>query len=204
MASWQVIENAGLTLVSLLRRHVDALGISGVDVGLVTAAAFRLLAKTSTPFVSVFLYQVGGNAELRNQILRTRADGTRQRQPLPLELCYLVTPWGVRTADDTPSDIVAAQEEARLLGAVLQACYEHAEVGRAELVEPAGQAVWNDDDSLQIVLESLPVETHYRIWDAGELGYRLSVVYRVRVASLEPLEVQGGPRVVDAEMGVAA
>lgn len=202
MASWQVIENTGLTLVALLRRRMDTLGLTGVGVGLVTAAAFRGLATTATPFISVFLFQVSGNAELRNQMMCTRADGTRQRQPLPLELCYLVTPWGVRNGDDAASDTLAAQEEARLLGAVMQACYEHAEVGRAELVDTALQPVWGDQDSLQIVLESLPIETHYRIWDAGELGYRLSLVYRLRVASLEPQAVESGARVTEADLAM--
>lgn len=203
MASWQVIENTSLTLVSLLKRRVDVLGLAGVDVGLVTATAFRTLAATANPFISVFLFQVGGNAEMRNQLMRSRADGTRQRQPLPLELSYLVTPWGVRNGDDTDSDGLAAQEEARLLGAVMQACYENAELGRADLVDSAAQPVWGDQDSLQIVLEALPIETHYRIWDAGELGYRLSVVYRVRVASLEPLDLLTAPLVVDAGVGVS-
>ena len=198
MASWQVIENSGLTLVALLQRRVSLLGLAGVDVGLVTSAAFRALSNTTTPFISVFLFQVSGNAELRNQMIRTRADGARLRQPLPLELSYLITPWGVRNGDDAAADTLAAQEEARMLGAVLQTCYEHAELGRAELVDSAVQPVWGDQDSLQIVLETLPVETHYRIWDAGELGYRLSLVYRLRVASLDPLAADGGARVTDA------
>ena len=202
MASWQLIEHTGLTLVSLLQRRVDELGIAGVTVGLVSAAAFRNLATTEAPYISVFLFLVSGNAELRNQVMRTRADGTRQRQPLPLELSYLVTPWGVRNGEGVDNDSRAAQEEARLLGAVMQACYEHAEVGRAELVDSAAQPVWGDQDSLQIVLESLPVETHYRIWDAGELGYRLSAVYRLRVGSLEPLAVASGARVTEAELAV--
>jgi hypothetical protein len=202
MASFQVIEHVGLTLVSLLQRRIDRLGLAGVTVGMATAASFGALAQTATPFVSVFLYQVSGNPELRNLPMRTNADGTRQRQSLPLELGYLITPWGVRTADDVASDGIAAQEEARLLGAVMQACYEHAELGRADLVDSAVAPVWADRDGLQIVLESLPVETHYRIWDASEQGYRLSVVYRVRVASLDPLEQAAGGRVAEAELAV--
>jgi Pvc16 N-terminal domain len=202
MASWQLIEHSGLTLVALLRRRLDALGLGTVQVGLVTATSFRSLVESAEPYISVFLFQVHGNAEMRNQALRTRADGTRQRQPLPLELSYLVTPWGVRNADGVASDAVAAQEEARLLGVVLQACYESAELGRPQLVDSAAQPVWDDQDGLQIVLESLPVETHYRIWDAAELGYRLSVVYRVRVAALDPLALDSGARVTEADLAV--
>jgi hypothetical protein len=202
MASWHVIENTGLTLVDLLQRRVDALGLAGVTVRLCTAAAFPALATTNTPLISVFLFQVSGNAELRNMMMRTLPDGSRRRQSLPLELCYLITPWGVRNADDIASDSLATREEAELLGAVLQACYEGAELGRTDLVDTAVGPVWADNDTLQITMESLPVETHYRIWDAAELGYRLSLVYRVRVTSLDPLELQSGARVTDAEMAV--
>ncbi|HSW22256.1 MAG TPA: DUF4255 domain-containing protein [Burkholderiaceae bacterium] len=202
MASWQVIEYTGLTLVALLRRRLALLNLAGVDVGLTSAASYPALATTASPFVSVFLYQVHANAELRNMTMRTRVDGSTQRQPLPLELCYLITPWAVRNADDLASDSVAAQEEARMLGAVLQACYEGAELGRAELADDPLQPVWTDQDGLQVILESLPVETHYRIWDAAELGYRLSVVYRVRVASLDVLELLSSSRVEQADLGV--
>jgi uncharacterized protein DUF4255 len=69
---------------------------------------------------------------------------------------------------------------------VMQALYDNAEVGRADLFEPAGTAIWAAGDGLQIAMECLPVDQHYRIWDAGEMPYRLSIVYRVRVASLDP------------------
>jgi hypothetical protein len=108
------------------------------------------------------------------------------RQSLPLELNYLITAWGVRNPADVPSDSLASREEARLIGVVLQALYENAEIGRAELVESAVAPVWSPIDGLQLVLQTLPVDAHYRIWDAAELGYRLSLAYRVRVAALEP------------------
>jgi hypothetical protein len=48
------------------------------------------------------------------------------------------------------------------------------------------------------VLESLPVEDHYRIWDSGELDYRVSLTYRVRVLGLEPTQKVNTPPVVEA------
>jgi hypothetical protein len=104
----------------------------------------------------------------------------------------------VRQPNDPASDGLAAREEARLLGAVLQALYENAEVGRAELAEFGIAPEWSDIDSLQVVLRSLPVETHYRIWDASELGYRLSLAYAVRVTSIAPPLPPPAPIVIDA------
>jgi hypothetical protein len=198
MANWRVIENTGQTLATLLRRHVAALNISNVEVGVVTPAAFTSLADTTDPFISLFLFQIVGNAEMRGNPRRVLADGTLGRQPLPLELCYLVTAWGVRTTADVIGDLTATRDEAQLMGAILQAFYDNAEMDRGGLFEDLGQPVWSPEDGLQIIMETLPVDGHYRIWDAAELGYRLSLVYRVRVASLEPTETPPAPPVREA------
>ncbi|MBK4216501.1 DUF4255 domain-containing protein [Paracoccus caeni] len=202
MANWRVIENAGRTLVDVLDRHIVALGIPNVGVGLVTPAAFTSLAGTSDPFISLFLYQITGNAEMRGNPMRLRPDGTLGRQALPLELCYLVTAWGARATDDVTGDMPATLDEARLNGAILQAFYDNAEIARANLFEMPGMPVWMPGDGLQVLLESLPLDGHYRIWDATELGYRLSLVYRVRVASLDPTDPPPAPQVVEAELSV--
>jgi hypothetical protein len=203
VANWRLIEGVGQTLVALIDRKIAQLGVANVTCDVVTGAAFTTLASTAAPFISLFLYQINNNAELRNLMETVRPDGSRGRQPLPLELCYLVTAWGVRNPADVASDSLAAREEARLLGVVLQALYENAEVGRGDLVESGAAPVWAVNDSLQVVLQSLPVETHYRIWDAGELGYRLSLSYRVRVTSLEPDAVRATPPVVEAGLEMA-
>jgi hypothetical protein len=187
MANWRVIENTGQTLTRLLGDHLARLGVTA-DVAVVTPAAFPALADTTDPMVSLFLYQIVGNAEMRGNPRQVLPDGSLVRQPLPLELCYLVTAWGARgtVPVDLAADIPATRDEARLLGAVLQAFYENAEMDRGGLFETAVTPVWSPEDGLQIIMETLPLDGHYRIWDASELGYHLSLVYRVRVAALEP------------------
>jgi hypothetical protein len=205
VASWQLIERTGETLVRLLQERIDleVLPPGTVGVQLATTASFEDLRTTDTPMVTLLLYQVAENPERRNDLPRLLSDGTRTRQPLGLELCYLITPWGVRHDLSPATDLAATREEHRLLGLILQALYDHAEVGSARLAENPARPVWRQTDGLQIVLESLPVEDHYRIWDASELGYRLSVTYRVRVAALDPAEVAPAPRVASADFEVA-
>lgn len=198
MANWRVIEFCGETLVRLIEQNLTRLGVANVDVGVVTVSSFGALANTATPFISLMLYQVDTNAEMRNWTQGSLPDGTPVRQPLPLELNYLITAWGVRQPNDPASDSLAAREESRLLGAVLQALYENAEVVRGDLVQAGSAPDWADTDSLQLVLRSLPVETHYRIWDASEIGYRLSLAYCVRVTSLAPPLPPPAPIVIDA------
>ncbi|MGL4397969.1 MAG: DUF4255 domain-containing protein [Hyphomicrobium sp.] len=200
MASWRIIEFCGQTIAQLIEQHLVRLGISNVTVGVVTAASFSALASTATPFISIFLYQIATNAEMRNWTQSLLPDGTPVRQPLPLELNYMITAWGVRQPNDLASDALAAREEARLMGAVLQSLYDNAEVGRGDLAETSTAPGWHANDSIQLVLQSLPVETHYRIWDAAELGYRLSHIYRARVTSLEPTPPRQAPVVTDAAL----
>jgi hypothetical protein len=173
VGTWQLIESTGLTLVRILQTHVDSvLPLADVQVQLATTKIFPSLETTTRPTITILLYRAVEHAELRNSPRRALADGTTTRPLLPLELCYLVTPWGVRRDDTAAADAQAAQEEYRLLGVILQAFYDHAEIARAELVEDPGRPVWEPADNLQLVLESLPVEDHNRIWDASELPYR--------------------------------
>jgi hypothetical protein len=58
--------------------------------------------------------------------------------------------------------------------------------------------VWEPTDGLQIVMETLPIDAHYRFWDAGEQGFRLSLVYRVRVVGLDPMPAAPAVPVGDA------
>ena len=198
MATWQLIEHASLTLKRLLEQHVLAtLNAPSVSVELATTQAFPDLKAATKPTITLFLYRCVENPELRNAPRRRLPDGRLVRQPLVLELCYMVTPWGVRGTTNA-DDATATQEEHRLLGLVMQCFYDHAEVGRAELFDDPTTTVWQPTDTMQIVMESLPVEDHYRIWDAGELSYRLSVTYRVRVLGLDPTVYQSSVPVVDA------
>jgi hypothetical protein len=204
VATWELIDAAGQSLVRILQSHVDAvMPLAGVDVRLATSQIFESLAGVGTPTITLLLYRVLQHEELRNAPRRVLPDGTTTRPLLPLELCYLVTPWGVRPSNTPISDSLAAREEARLLGAILQCFYDHAEISRADLLEDPTRPVWETVDHAQLVLESLPVEDHYRIWDASSLAYRTSVTYRFRVIGLEPTVRDRSARVVEAELPVS-
>ena len=72
----QVIEHATTTLVRMLQSHVDAALPTGtVLVQAATAGAFSELKTTLRPVITVFLYRVLENPELRNS--------APQRRPVP-------------------------------------------------------------------------------------------------------------------------
>lgn len=201
MATWQLIEHTSKTLVRVIRDHVHAAWSPTVQVRLATPHAFADLKAAKPATISVFLYRVVENPELRNtsprRIPASAAQPMRvQRQPMALELCYLITPWGVRTGDS--SDEKAAEEEQKLYGLILQALYDHAELSRAELSDDPLHSVWDQTDAVQVIHESLPVEDLYRIWDASELSYHLSATYRVRVLGLDASQQRAVSPVVEA------
>lgn len=191
-------------MVKLIDAHL-AIALPGntVQVRVATPHSFASLKSTRASTITVFLYRVSEHAELRNSPQRRAADGTVRRQPLALELAFLITTWGARGSDPAANDATAALEEHQLMGAVVQGFYDHAELGRAELYDdPTRPAVWGDRDSVQIVLETLALDDLYRIWDSSELAYHLSVTYRVRVLGLDSSELLRSPPVVDAALRV--
>jgi len=185
MATADVIKDMGETLLGVLRA-----GIPSVDPSLIIVATpdeFEALREPAKPTISVFLYRIAVNPAMRNDPRRLRPDGTIVRQPLPLELSFLITAWAKETRD-----------ELRIIGRILQVLYEHAELGAADLVGTS----WEKNDSVQLVLESLPLEDHYRIWDANDVPYRLSLTYLARVIGILPSQGIKAPPVIEAQLNV--
>jgi hypothetical protein len=200
VADWRVVDFTGRTLAALLQRRIGVeMQGNQVQVQIITPHVFGDLGSTTQPVVSLFLYRIIENAEMRNQRQRMLSDGTLVRESLPLELCYLVTAWGAHTA--TMTDELAVQEEHQLLGIVMQTFYDNAEIGRAHLVDDT-PSLWSPTDSIQVVMESLGVEDHYRIWDSSKLPYRLSLTYRVRVMALDSATNVRPVRAVQAAFGL--
>jgi hypothetical protein len=200
MATWQVIKYTGQTLIRLLQRQFDVLMPgAGITIQLASSAQFEHFAGIDKPAITLFLYHVLKSPESVNAPARRLPDGTLSRQPLPLELYYMVTPWGVRSSDTNDVDAQATEEEHRLLGGILQTFYDHAEVSASDLSQDgATSVVWSTIDTIQIVLDTGTIEDLFRVWDSGEQPFRTSLLYRVRVVGMEPGEMLGGPPVIDA------
>jgi uncharacterized protein DUF4255 len=170
----------GDTLVYLLRAGVPPL-VNPNDITLSTPDDFE--SAPNQPAITVFLYRVAINPEMRNGPKRVLPDGQVTRPLLPLDLRYLITAW----ARDTRGEL-------QIVGRILQVLYDHAELGPADLQG----ASWEVDDSVQLVWETLPIEDHYRVWDTTDIPYRLSLTYVARVIGLAPTEAHQFPPVLGA------
>ena len=186
MADQDVIRDCGDTLVLLLRgglTNPENL-VEPARIYLASPAEFTDIDYGEVPVVTVFLYRVAISAEMRNGPRRTLPDGQTTRPLLPIELHFMITPWARDMGDGY-----------RIVGRILQLLYDNAELGPAQLEGGA----WASGDSVQIVLESLPIDDHYRIWDSSGLAYRLSLTYMFRVIGIEPGESTAVIPVLDAE-----
>lgn len=183
MATADVVRDMSDTLVALLKGGLPPL-VNANDIALSTPDDFDV--SPNQPTVTVFLYRVTVNAELRNGARRTLPDGRTTRPLLPVELHYLITAW----ARDTKGEL-------QIMGRVLQILYDRAELGPADLQGTS----WERDDSVQLIFESLPMEDHYRVWDTTEVPYRLSLTYMARVIGIAPTEAVRHAPVIEARIG---
>jgi hypothetical protein len=148
------------------------------------------------PGVSLFLYHLAPNPDLRNEPHhRPRAgDVTTRTGPVdavPLDLRFLITVF--RTLGGDPA---ASPTELRTLGAIIQALHATPVLTGARL---PGQTV-------RLTLDPVPVEEMNRVWEMfPQTAYQLSVVYLASPVFVEmPPTLAGEPvRRVDRHMGAA-
>lgn len=129
---------------------------------------FRVIADTDpvADSLSVFLYRVVENGDMKNRPLQ-RVNGSRLRYPpLALNLYYLVTPL-TNTADN----------DHRLLSKAMHILYDNAIV-RDPLLEGV---LRNTAEELRIIFNPMSMEDQSKLWSAFMRPLRLSVSYEVKV-----------------------
>ena len=182
MAGPNVVREMSETLSQKLQLALNGI-VPPANVLIATPENFRDLPR---PACTIFLYRVCVNPVMRNGPRVNVRLGVTSRPLLPVDLSYLITPWG-RSSED----------EHQILGAALQALYDQAELGRGDL---AGSS-WLPDDSVQLILETLSLEEHFCIWETVQLPYRLSLTYIARIIGIAPSDTETTPPVVRATFG---
>lgn len=120
--------------------------------------------------VSLYLFRVGIDKNLRATADHKYPTDPKSR-PLSLELHYMLTTWAASSA-----------HEQTLMSWAMLALHRGALLDRAAL-EP--DALWDPDETVQIVPSEMSHENMMRIWDSLEPNYRLSVSYIARTVRLE-------------------
>ena len=131
--------------------------------------------------LSIWLYQVTPNEHLRNfPNVRVQNQNFDQLTPLPLDLCYLLTP--------LKKDETANQQT---LGRALQVLYDN-----AILTLNAGDNV----EELHISICQRSIEELAKVWEALQKPYRLSVCFEVRVVRIDSQRTLNATRVESREL----
>jgi hypothetical protein len=180
MATHDVLADVGATLVSIIGAGVSSIVVPS-NVTLKTTDEMRQFSPPG-PAVTIFLYHIGTSAEMRN----APPPLGFSRPRLPLDLRYLVTPWA--------TDAGTAHQ---ICGHVLRTLYDHASLVAGDLKGTS----WSPDDTLQILLESIPVSEHHHIWEPADIPYKLSLSYLVRVVGLDSSVPAGTGVVATATTG---
>lgn len=178
MASHHAIGAITRTLVGLLRDARSTLKITdNVNDVQVEAYQAKDFAKPMTQGVSLYLYRVLVSTSRRNLPARLAPDGRRYRPSLPLDLHYMLTPWGstadmqhqilgwaMRTVEDTPT----------LSSAYLNSFDpEH---------EPFGA-----DETVDMVFDPVSLQDLSYIWEVNKPVLQVSVTYVARVVPIDSL-----------------
>jgi hypothetical protein len=179
MSDYPVISAVSQTLRTLLTANITQSTDSQIkNVPIELLSPRELQDKNETLGVSVWLYRVARMAEMLNEPPQRISQNQIVPTPLPLLLCYLVTP-------------VAGDPLTRhaLLGKVLQVMNDNAIIRGADLQG----ILLGTGDQLRVVLEALSLEDLSLVWDALSEPYQLSVSYMVQVvcidSALEPVQM---------------
>jgi Pvc16 N-terminal domain len=171
MSRYDALGAVGRTLQGVLTRELAESPDFVSSPVLISHASPKSLPATPTQStISLWLYRVDRNPDFVNQPRARAADDLLRRQPVPVDLHYLVT--------------VAATTEAleqRILGRVIQLLHDRAVI-RGGMLDPG---LTDEPRELRVDLENLSLDDLSRIWSALSAAYRLSVGYQVRVVFIE-------------------
>lgn len=179
MATFRGIAAIGTGVLSLLEDAWarDPFVADTLETSLVSAEGLR-----ERPFdfgVTIFVYRVAVNGTQRT--LPPTVPG--RRRPLPVEVDLLLSTWGR-----------SAQRELELLGWCMRALDDDPLLPAAVLNRSVPD-VFEPTELVEVVPNPLPLDDHYRLWDALTWDYQTSAAYTARLVKLESarLLTEAGP-----------
>jgi hypothetical protein len=191
MATPQAIAVTGNAIRNLLAEACPRNVFPGAQFSLCRAA--NLVTPPFTDLgVSVYLYRVAFNATRRNLPPHKQIDGKRFKPSVPLDLHFLLTAWArspeqqwallawaIRAIEDTP---------------VLPSGLLNQYAGSGPDGQP--QTVFNEDESVELVGDSLSLQDMVNVWEIAKPNQQPSVSIIARSVLIDSLvEMPSGPPV---------
>jgi hypothetical protein len=176
MSDYRVIADVDETLRKLLWSHMEPdaeiKGILNDEQHITLEPPFKVVTDTdpAEDSLSLYLYRVSENADMKNRPLLRASDSTLRFPPLSLNFFYLVTPITSLAANDH-----------KLLSKTMQVFYDNAILKGSQLEG----ALRTNAEELRVILNPMTLEDLNRLWSAFMRPLRLSVCYEVKVVFID-------------------
>jgi Pvc16 N-terminal domain len=173
LATHHAITAIGRAFLGLLEEAAKGTELEGIGFKLFQAADF-----TKRPFdegLSLYLYRLTISNSRRQLPRRHTPSGERVRPALPVDLCYLLTPWA-KTAEKQHLILGWAMrliEDTPILSSGILNKYGH---------EPG---TFRPDETVDLVPDTISIQDMLNVWEVGKPNIQISMVYIARAVSLE-------------------
>jgi hypothetical protein len=173
MATYAAIAAVGQALLGLLEQACPRPEFDGARFELYQARQFR---EPMDEGISLYLFRVIPSTVRRQLPGRVDAQGRRTRQPLPLDLHYLLTPWAR-----------SAVRQHRLLGWALRTLEDTPTLPAGLLNHHASPETdtFLPEETVTLVHEPLSLQDLLNIWEVGKPNLQVSTTYVARLVALE-------------------
>ncbi len=188
MASYTAIADVGETLKKLLQDGMDEVFGTGADRVMVTLDSPKKIeddSNTENKMLSLFLYRIIENGDLKNQPAYALSSTEIMPKPLIVDLHYMITAYG---ADE--------DNRSRILGRGMQILYETPILQGAFLQKQ----LEGTSEQIRITFNPLNQEMIAQIWQAMEVSMRISSFYLVTPVMIESEPVPSAARVKEREL----
>ncbi len=126
-------------------------------------------------FVTVFLYRVAVNPTVRIPPQRRQLDGKLYHAPLPLDLCYLITPWA--NSIDVQHSLLGWAMRTLHDAPLLPATLLNDTIPNAPPLRPT--------DCVELTYDPVGLADLLGIWDKLKANYQTSATYIARMVIVE-------------------
>lgn len=173
MADYRAVETVSTVLMRLLQASHSPSQFGGQRLQFSVFQGDDFRDNEMEAGVSLFLYRVAANGTHRTPPGRREPDGSKRKTQLPVDLHYLITVWAN-----------AGGMQHRIAGWVMRTL-EDVPILPSGVLHAFQPSVFDQDETVEIVLNDLTNEDLFRIWDILGEAYRLSVPYLVRNVRIE-------------------
>lgn len=176
MSDYRVVGDVDETLRRLLWSHMqfdaEITNVIATEQQITLEPPYKLVTDMNPDedSLSLYLYRVSENADMKNRPLQRVADALLRQPPLSLNFYYLLTPI-----------TNLAENDHRLLSKAMQIFYDNAVLKGAQLEG----ALRTNAEELRIILNPMTLEDLNRLWSAFLRPMRLSVCYEVKVIYID-------------------